>query len=744
MGVKTLSNLIEFDRSDVWLTAPLKTVSESDIRNLNSQLSKNYQGYFDSITPHFYNRVSFVRLKNTSYDEAYGGAYIPYGTMGSGDNLRREFTVLGNIDDSRNETTRKIYMPVMDDYAIYYELAPVSEYNFNASDIEPNPPLFDDVITVSIGCTPSSGQIVVPDIGGARTAIRGRRGIIPNPTHNYDNWLVVKTWAVYYRGPTETRARYQGGDGTTTNNILPAVCFDIRNAHWFNITDYTSKPRSWGGTSQAIIMANFSDAAAAWRSLRPLYDWYGVQLDNVEGTEVMIGGTLINHKSTMGENIKLLAPYAGVQLEKWFDVGENETLFTHPTKSLNERAILAFKTENDFLAFLADWGITTRISNNLDEVKNLDGDEFPNSVPGGFVPGGGDDTGYNNDPTIPSIPSYSDNTSDKIIPTTPNISAINAASTYALSLVDVKSLLNWLMTDNFINNISNLFSDKLAALDDLKIFPIDLVQHDIGHTQHSSTITIANVSDNTECYKILPAYNCIINGGNYHYVAYWGNANDYTSSTYYLYMPYAGIVELSPSHVVNCDLRLEYAVDIMTGSATAIIYSNDVLVKTIPCQIAQSVPITFSNTNQRLIRTALTALGAGNSLNNAASGVAMGLASGNVGGAVSSGIGGITGMGSSIVQNTLTNPLIIGSAGSFSSNTSLVMPQTPFLIISRTQLSIPSNRDNIVGQPSNINSTINSFVGSGFVQIKTAHINTTATTDEQNQIIAALNAGIFI
>lgn len=741
--MKTLANIIDFDRSDFWLNAPLKTVSEADIRNFNSQMGKNYQAYFDSITPHFYNKTTFLRTRGASDRIIRGGAFLPYGVMGAGDNVRTALTAIGNIVDTDNDDS-EIYKPRMDDYAIYYELMPVSEYNFNASDIEQNPAMYDNIVTVAVGCTPNTGYTVIPEIGTTKTAIIGQQGITPIPNHNYDNWLVIKNWAMYERALESSSDRVQTGNGSSGNNVIPAVCFDISGAHWYNIASYKSKPRGWTGTSQGVILANLSDARSSWLSLRVLCNWLGVQLDSIEGQEYLFNeNATIQHATTLGENIKILVPQSTTELSRWFDYG-NQSLFINSTPALNERAILAFKSEGDFLEMLADWGITTRITNDLSEAKKLDGDSFPNSTPGGFVPGGGADSGYNDDPTISAIPSYSDNTSDKIIPITPNVSAINAASTYALSLVDVKTLLNWLMTDNFITNISNLFSDKLSAIDDLKIYPIDLVQHDLGHTQYSTTLTIANVTGSVECYKVLPAYNCILNGGNYHYTAYWGNANDYTSATYFLYVPYAGIIEMSPSHVVNCDLRLVYAVDIMTGSATAIIYSNEVLVKTIPCQIAQTVPITFTNTNQRQIKNALTALNTVNSISNAASGAAMNAAAGNVGGAVSSGSMGLLGLGNAVANTVLTNPLTIGSIGSFSGNTALVMPQTAFLIISRTQLSIPSGRGALMGQPSNISTTIQNFIGSGFVQINVGHINTAATTDEQRQMIELLRNGIFI
>lgn len=751
--MKTLSNVLDFDKFTYIENAPLKTISENSIRDMNTAMLQNSNIGFHSLTPHFYNKPAFVYLKEAEAVQYYSGTFLRYGEPLNDSSTR--FRNLPNcLGDSKDiEYPVKYFQPIdPQDYVIYYQLIKASQVNWGT----PNQGYYDNVEMV---CTSFYEPFVNPAVfphekmGMKRYCVVNSNPTyptpVPQPTHDFDDWFVVSAWQVYSRPNGSSSDRVGMGKGTFFDNVYPAFFWDINGIYyyWVRGTWYRSTPKYYNGMGQGITFCGLITNTSA-NNLWNLSDWRvcNTQVDT-EAANQIFANSQIKHKSTLGNDIKLLIPNLG-ELKEWFFYGN--ALSGEPFESFRytdgNSALLAFRNEAAFLNFMADWGINTRITNNIELAKNQPAELFPNYIPsGGFVPDGGNESGYDGNKSIASIPSFSDNTSDKIDVITPNISSINAASAYALDLSSVKLLFNWLMTDNFINNISNLFNDKLSALDDLKILPFDLVNHDSAHTSQSANLTIANVSGEIPCYKILPAYNCIVNGGKYRYSAYWGNYNDYTASSYYLYIPYGGIVELSPSHVVNSEIEIKYAVDIMTGAATAIIYSNGVFIKTTPCQMGQTVPITFTNTNQRQIKNALTAINTANSIMNTVKSAALTAATGGAGAMIGAEIGGgALGIGSSIAQNVLTNPLTVGSVGNFSANTALVMPQSAFLIISRVQLSIPSSSENIIGKPSNIKSTIRTFVGSGFVQINVGHVNTSATADEQKEILSLLRNGIFI
>lgn len=345
-------------------------------------------------------------------------------------------------------------------------------------------------------------------------------------------------------------------------------------------------------------------------------------------------------------------------------------------------------------------------------------------------------SGYDTNPVVPQIPSYPDNTSDVIPDITPNVSALSVTGAYALSLSSVKALFAWLMTDDYTKNISELFSDKLSAINSLRLFPFDIVSHDGLHVTEQSNITIANVtSDEIPCWAVLPGYNMWLDGGEINYLAYYGDYNDYVNCRYSLYIPYGGIVDLSPSHVINRTLSLRYAIDLLTGNATALIRSNGVIVKSIPCNLGQSIPIIFTNANAQQINKTLSDIAIVNNIVGAAASVVQGSYTGaarQLVGAVEQG-----------VRTEMTNPLQYGHIGTNGSGTGNIMPQTPFLVITRGKVAKYSS-NYAIGTPTSYYGKISNFAGSGLIKANTEITIATATVEEEQEIRKLLESGILI
>lgn len=57
--------------------------------------------------------------------------------------------------------------------------------------------------------------------------------------------------------------------------------------------------------------------------------------------------------------------------------------------------------------------------------------------------------------------------------------------------------------------------------------------------------------------------------------AKWGNADDYVNTTYQLYVPLVGYVELEPERIVGHKIHLEYRYEIQDGKALSVISSDD-------------------------------------------------------------------------------------------------------------------------------------------------------------------------
>ena len=419
-----------------------------------------------------------------------------------------------------------------------------------------------------------------------------------------------------------------------------------------------------------------------------------------------------------------------------------------PTNNNQQPAVLlAFRSIGDIVSYFNDWGF--KATNSQDEAiygqydDIEDGDPLPS-------PSGGD-SGYIN-PSFPdrenenitSIPSDDRDLIDDFNSVVPTTSPINLLNNYALNFSGVKSLFNWLCTKSYIDNISELFGDKLSAIYGLLQYPFDIVNHDPAHCSYQDELTIVNVSNTTPCYALANGYNTIVKGGYINYTARYGDFRDWTNCTYSLYVPYGGIVDVPASAVVNRKLTLDYCVDLLTGKATAIIKSYDnsenlgALIKTVPCQIGLSIPIQSSSYGQQAINNTLSSI---SMLGNFIAGTAGAIMSANPLAMLGT-LNGVAQQGAQMAFNQRTQ---YSANGGVSPSTGLSLPQTPYLCITRARPVKPSNFANINGLPSNTYYTLSSVATPGnLVKMQNVIVSAEGAIDsELQQISEMLESGIY-
>lgn len=407
-------------------------------------------------------------------------------------------------------------------------------------------------------------------------------------------------------------------------------------------------------------------------------------------------------------------------------------------------------------SIFADWGIYA--SDNIDEI--LYG-EIPNIIPEN--PAGGE-SGI--DPTLPNgggvgdnvipdpekIPQDDKNIIDDFPVNPPILTQANLCDSYIYNYSQVRQLFKWFCSKGYIENQSELFADKLSAIYGLMMYPFDFVNHDGGHVTPTDTTTIVSVSENISGYILEYGYNTIINGGEITYFSYYGNYADWELCAYSIYIPYCGVTELPPSAVVNRRLTVQYAVDLLTGKATCIVksYAIDsdlgVLVKLIPCQIGNIVPIQSSNYAQREVSNTLSAISMATSAINGTASIINSARQHDKAGAVLNGIR----MGTQLIEQganlAFNQRLTYCATGNASPSTGIALPQTPFLSISRKHLVKPTNYRNQNGIPTAYYATLSSLsTGNNFVQCENVYLDSIrATSVEINEIRSLLSNGIYI
>ena len=419
------------------------------------------------------------------------------------------------------------------------------------------------------------------------------------------------------------------------------------------------------------------------------------------------------------------------------------------------RLFQAASKVDEFIKVFNDWGIYA--SNDLDEI--LYGD-IPDIVPEN--PSGGD-SGLNpdlptegageNNPYTEDIPNNPENLIDDFIVESPILTPANLCDSYVYNYSQVKELFNWFCSRGYIENQSELFADKLSAIYGLMLFPFDLVSHDTSHVSPTDKTTIVSVSENISGYILETGYNTIINGGSIEYLSYYGNFADWAMCKYSVYIPYGGVIEVPPSAVVNRRLRLQYATDLLTGKATAILKSYSlrddelgVLIKLVPCQIGHLVPVQSSNYAQREVSNTLSAISMGSTILSTAVGIASSAVSGNAVGAVSAGISGVNQLVNAGANMAFNQQLSYCASGGISPTTGFAIAQAPYLSISRIRLATPSMYRTQNGIPTAYYTTLNAVsTGSNFVACDNVYLNTIrATSEEIEEIRSLLSSGVYI
>lgn len=380
----------------------------------------------------------------------------------------------------------------------------------------------------------------------------------------------------------------------------------------------------------------------------------------------------------------------------------------------------AFPTIDDIIKYYNDWGI--RASTNLDDVIN-NGDVDPEYI----APGVPD--------TPPDIQSFPDNSSDPVTFPTVNITAATLAGCMVYDYTKAKSVLDWLRSNTFFQDINRLFNNPIDAIYSFLLYPFDIVAHDTTHVTESPTTSILNVSTDISTYLIDGGYNFTLNGGEYYYTPYYGNFADYAFVDYSIYIPFFGIAPLSPDDVVGHLLAVKYAFDISSGACTIFLTSDGQLLRILNGSLAQAIPIISSNNNERILNLTLSALGA---VGGIGKGIAESVATQNP-------LPALTSVGDAVMdvgKTAINNPYRQAISGRLGVDTAFYAPYNCYLIINNHYYSPAAAQNPQMGTPSNYSVTLNDLTG--YFSVKSVNlVSTTATKQEIEIIKTLLISGVY-
>lgn len=310
--------------------------------------------------------------------------------------------------------------------------------------------------------------------------------------------------------------------------------------------------------------------------------------------------------------------------------------------------------------------------------------------------------------------------------------------TYIMDKDQLNILCSELTTGDFLSGVTNIFQDPAQNIRSAHIYPFDIIKV-ANLTPHFELIKISNYTmHDAKSSAVCNDPIRLIDVGEIKVQRTYKNFLDYPPYTeYQLWLPYIGSVELN-ADVVGHTLKIQYAIDIPSGYATA--YVKDEELDSIYIQrsgtIGLSIPISGYNSvdyNRQKNNAIFSA---------AASGTAalIGFASGNV----PMGIAGTTALATGIATSMSNAHKNIAHSTQSDTMTPFYDPQECILIINRPRSYYPAGYAHQYGKPSNRIESLSTL--NGYTKVADVHMEgfEGATQTEIDEIETLLKEGVIL
>lgn len=361
-----------------------------------------------------------------------------------------------------------------------------------------------------------------------------------------------------------------------------------------------------------------------------------------------------------------------------------------------------------------------------------------------------------------------DRTSDTIqVPSLPTLNATKAGfvTLYKPSLTDLVNLAEYLWSSNIINILIQYFSNPMDIIIGLGIVPVDPTASTSGFPS-AGTITVPY------SFSIIDSQYYELDCGSITLEEFWGSALDYAPYTQVqIYLPYVGVRELNVDEIMGKSIGVKYHIDLFGGACVAFVTVGGSAKYQFSGNCLQQIPVNAANYDQLVQNLVSVACVVGSGI--AASGsagvaAAVGSESAALGAgelsqsqAITKGLAGaeyadVRAAGASewmsengsnltncVVSSVMGSKPRVERTGALAATTGQLCSQTPYLIITRPEQSLPNNYKHYEGYPSNITSRLGSL--SGFTKVESIRLNDLAATQpELMEIYSLLYKGVII
>lgn len=278
----------------------------------------------------------------------------------------------------------------------------------------------------------------------------------------------------------------------------------------------------------------------------------------------------------------------------------------------------------------------------------------------------------------------------------------------------------WLWSSDFIDQILKIFNNPMEAV--IGLHKVYATPNDAG----TRTIKVGYLDSGVSSAYINDQYTTV-DCGSVRLGEHFGNVFDYDPYTrVMLYLPFIGIVQLNTGDVMRSTIGVKYGVDVLTGACLAMVEVNRDGGGGVMYQYAGNCAVQYpiSSGSYMGIVTGIASV---------ATGIAGAVASG---GAIAPALMG----GAGALMNSHTT---VQHSGGFSGNAGAMGGKKPYLIIIRPQTKVAQDYPYLQGYPTN--TTVKIGDCSGYVRVRSLHLDTVAATDaEKVEIETILKNGFTI
>lgn len=279
--------------------------------------------------------------------------------------------------------------------------------------------------------------------------------------------------------------------------------------------------------------------------------------------------------------------------------------------------------------------------------------------------------------------------------------------------------------DEIIEDLKLVGDNRMNSIINVIMFPFEIPRSEESHLirigRHTTTETAHYLGDAPNVFDMGTCY----------FWAKFQNFLDYEPYTQaWLYIPFCGVIKVPSQQFMNKTINVKIALDYLTGSGQAVIFSNGIPVMYRNCTIGLQVPVTGSDSGYT-IRNYLKAASGGLS--------AIGSTfSGNFAGALGSVI-------DSAVSFISAQNAPVQSEGSASPQCGIFMPNKCYFIVERAKplMSKVPDYGRLVGYACYRSGLISQF--NGFSKFENVKLDISHCTDtERNEIINLLRTGVYL